>query len=295
MDTSLKHHIIELENCGNVSVYIQGDEDKLGNGVTFMTVHDVGTTYQTWLDFTSHPCMADALNRSAFLHVVIPGQGPDEEELPKDFVFPTITELGIGLVTILDQLRVSRVVAMGDGAGANIITRFAMMHPQRVHGIITVNNTATPSHTWFMETLKDKINAVKQKHSESSVNEKNVTKFAEAYKKRTEILTELNNRIKVDVLLIAGMKSKYSEDTEAIHREMTPGICSMIKVEEVVEPLDETPGKVAEAILLFCQGMGLLPNVQAAMARRISRQEHNSESSDDGQRQRRKTSLTNSN
>ena len=36
---------------------------------------------------------------------------------------------------------------------------------------------------------------------------------------------------RTDVLLLAGMKSKYVVDTEAIHKEMMPGLCSIIKVE----------------------------------------------------------------
>ena len=122
--------------------------------------------------------------RSVFLHVVIPGQEPGAKDLPKDFSFPTMHQLGIGLVTILDQLRIARsliasgncqklssssVVGLGDGAGANIITRyyhtatessreknsrFAMMHPTRVHGIVTVNNTASESLGRFTDRLK---------------------------------------------------------------------------------------------------------------------------------------------
>ena len=58
-----------------------------------------------------------------------------------------------------------------------------------------------------------------------------MSKFAEAYRKRTGILA----------------------DTEAIHKKLMPGLCSMIKMEEVSEPLHETPGKTAEAVLHFCQ------------------------------------------
>ena len=39
--------------------------------------------------------------------------------------------LGEDLVTVLDQLRIKYVIALGDGAGANIVARFAMMHAQR--------------------------------------------------------------------------------------------------------------------------------------------------------------------
>ena len=42
----------------------------------------------------------------------------------------------------------------------------------------------------------------------------------------------LTNRC--DVLLITGMKSKYVGDTEAIHREMKPGLCSIIKAKRIL-------------------------------------------------------------
>ena len=40
-------------------------------------------------------------------------------------------------------------------------------------------------------------------------------------------------RTRCDVLLITGMKSKYVGDTEAIHREMRPGLCSIIKAGQI--------------------------------------------------------------
>ena len=35
--------------------------------------------------------------------------------------------MGLGLVTVLDQLRVQRVVALGDGAGGSIIARYSTL------------------------------------------------------------------------------------------------------------------------------------------------------------------------
>jgi len=271
MESTLRHQIITLEDCGPVSVFVQGDERKLKDGVVFLTVHDVGATYQNWVTFLKDESMADIRARAVFLHVVIPGQEPGAKDLPKEFSFPTMHQIGIGLVTILDQLRVASVVGLGDGAGANIVTRFAMMHPTRVHGIVTVNNTAGESLGRFTDRLKARLSALK-KDQKDGLNERNVASFAEAYKRRKEFMTELNNRIKCDVLLITGMKSKYVGDTEAIHREMKPGLCSIIKVEDVSEPLVESMEKVAEAVLLFCQGMGLLPTLQRRMST-LSRQD----------------------
>ena len=47
--------------------------------------------------------------------------------------------IGLNLVTVLDHLRVKQVVGLGDGAGANIILRFAMNHPGRVLGVLVIN------------------------------------------------------------------------------------------------------------------------------------------------------------
>ena len=39
-----------------------------------------------------------------------------------------VLQVGEDLVTVLDQLRIKHVIGLGDGAGANILARFAMMH-----------------------------------------------------------------------------------------------------------------------------------------------------------------------
>ena len=82
---------------------------------------------------------------------------------------------------------------------------------------------------------------------------------------------------RIDVLMIAGMKSKCADNTEKVHQEVemlrklrnwkslylqiAPGLCSIIRVEEVEDPLVEAPEKVCEALVLFCQGQGLMPTL----------------------------------
>jgi len=257
----LKHHVVDLEEVGPISVYMQGDLEKSRDGVVFLTVHDVGRTFMSFVNFALHDSMEGVRKRALFLHVAIPGQEPGADELPADFRFPTCHELGLNLVSILDQMRIPRVICLGDGAGANILTRFGICHPTRVHGIVTVNNTATsPLGQGFMDKLKERVAALR-KEGKTTVNTKNVSKFADTYKRRTDILPQLNKRINFDVLLITGMRNKMAPDTEAIHREMAPGMSSIIKFEDVSEPVSEVPEKTAEAILLFCQGVGLLPTV----------------------------------
>jgi len=162
-------------------------------------------------------------------------------------------------------------MCLGDGAGANILLRFGMHHPSRVHGVLAVNTDGIET-AGFYEILGKKEDCKKEE-----LNKKNVAKFIDAYKKRTEILSQLNAKIKFDVLLISGMKSKCVDNADKMHQEIQPGLCSIIKVEDVTNPLQESPDKLSEALILFCQGQGLLPTIN----RRLSRQ--NSASSQEGQ------------
>lgn len=289
----LHHHVVPLEGCGSVSVFVQGDLDKLREGYVFLTLHDVGANHQSWVNFSKHPSMSEITGRCLFLHVDLPGQEPGAKDLSADFSYPTMQNLGTNLLTVLDQLRVSRVVGLGMGAGGNIMARFAMMHPGRCHGVVLLNTTSSVSS--MIKQIKDKVNPLKSSSSSNSealnsnrsqdMNKQNVERYTDAFKKRAEFLSTLNARIKIDVLMLCGQKSKYINDADAMQMEMKPGTASLIKLEDICDPLNEAPDKTAESILLFCQGLGLLP----AINRRNSRS--NSTCSSDGEGNTRRMSM----
>jgi len=266
----LHHYVLQLENCGSISVYLQGDLEKHREGVVFLTLHDVGHSYLTMVDFVNNEDMEEIRRRCMFIHVVVPGQEGGAAPLPDNYTFPSMQDLGLNLVTVLDLLRINQVVLLGDGAGANILMRFAICHPTRTHGLVAVNCTAEASLGKRMNIIKDKI----KKSETKSLNKKNVEEYADAYRQRNELLTSLP-RLKVDVLLLTGEKSGYTNDTETIHKELKPGICSMIKIEGVSDVLAESVSKAADSIILFCQGQSLLPTAQRKMSRQNSQ---NSES-----------------
>ena len=83
--------------------------------------------------------------RSVFVHVSLPGQEPGSEDLLNDYSFPSMDALGLHLVTVLDHLRIKQVVGLADGAGANILLRFGMHHPTRVHGVVAINTDGIES------------------------------------------------------------------------------------------------------------------------------------------------------
>jgi pimeloyl-ACP methyl ester carboxylesterase len=73
------------------------------------------------------------------IYVDLPGHENGASDLT--IQFPTIQQIGEDLVTVLDQLRVKYVIGIGDGAGANIMARFGMMHKTRYARGVAYKNT----------------------------------------------------------------------------------------------------------------------------------------------------------
>jgi len=267
--------VVDVEQCGHVDVYVQGDlESGKNSDSILMTIHGVGQSHRDWVQFMTHEDMADTVARSLVLHVCLPGQDQGAEDLTDSF--PSLSALGLNLVNILDQLRVSRVVLMGSGAGANIAARFAMNHPGRVQGVLLVDC----KHAVASYPLKLKVLRNNSKWSEE-LNTKNVASYEEAYKDRDEILSDLSERICVDTLLLCGAKSQLVRAAEEMHANIEAGLCSVIKLDDVMDVLTEAPERLADSLILFCQGLGLVPSVQRKISRSQSVvSENNSEEQD---------------
>ena len=52
-------------------LHLQGDLEKQRDGVVFLTVHSLGSSYTSWLNFALDPCMEDIRKRSAGMTLYI--------------------------------------------------------------------------------------------------------------------------------------------------------------------------------------------------------------------------------
>jgi len=249
----IRPYVVQLEGFGHINVFVQGNLERHRDTVAFLTVHDCGSSYQHWVDFVLEPSMADIRKRAVFLHVCVPGQKPDEEDLVGEF--PSLDQMAINLVNVLDTLRVQQVVGLGEGAGGNILTRFGLKFPTRVTGIVAVNSVTETSQGYLKEKIKSSVRV------DDNLNFLNVSLYLDAYKKRTDILAKLKEQIKFDYILVVGGKSKLYQENLKTYKQITPGLCSILKVDEVKDPIVDSPDKIAESLLLFCQGLGLMPTV----------------------------------
>jgi hypothetical protein len=88
---------------------------------------------------------------------------------------------------------------------------------------------------------------------------------------------------KVDILLITGMLSPYASVVEKLHRDLNKEKVTMLKIERAGDVLADAPAKVAQSILLFCKGQGLLTSVVMPGVDRSRAFSTSSSSSTDGQ------------
>nr|XP_017088691.2 uncharacterized protein ZK1073.1 isoform X9 [Drosophila bipectinata] len=285
---------ISTEKCGDLTVVVQGDLSQQEKRAVFITVHDLGCNHNSFQEFVSSPCMTEIKERSCFIHVDVPGHADNADALADGFPFPSLQSLGEDLVTVLDYLHVKYVIGLGEGAGANVLARFGLAHPSRVLGLILINATGSAASvlqsfknkfiSWksdevaqsaesflmyhkfghVMEQIvgenpdKDKIVAEYQKRLHRSLNSKNIGLYVKAFMNRKDLTLK---GCKVDVILITGMLSPYASMVEKLHRDVEKERVTILKIERAGDVLADAPGKVAQSILLFCKGQGLLTSV----------------------------------
>jgi len=278
---------VKGKNC-TYNVYIQGNmEDRHGKTV-ILTVHDIGSNHKSFIRFVNHPSMSDVKQKAIFLHVCIPGQ---EDNAP-DFTgeFPTLAQLGEDLVCILDHFDVRTCIAFGEGAGANVICRFALQWPNRIMGIILVHCTSTTAGVieYFKDMLVNlrlesgvmtngawdyliahKFGSADKKEKQqyvdelkNTINAKNLSKYLYSFSKRTDFSTligaKLNN---MDALLVTGAKAPHLQSIYNTHKNMNKKKTTLLVVDNVCDVMSEAPENLARSLILLCKGCGVLSGV----------------------------------
>ncbi|XP_075221869.1 uncharacterized protein ZK1073.1 isoform X2 [Lycorma delicatula] len=314
--TDCTRYLVRTERCGDLVIHVQGDVTQQEKRAIFLTVHDLGCNHWSFEDFVNRPCMSDIKERSIFIHVDVPGHEDNAEALDPA-QFPSLQTLGEDLVTVLDFIHVRYVIGLGEGAGANVLARFGLAHPTRTVGLILINCTGSATsvkenfkakfvnwkgkegvvsqsaedylvfhkfgHQLMNENNPDKDNVMKEflHRLRATINTTNVKHYVHAFLNRKDLPLK---QYKNDVLLITGVLGSYANVVEKLHRELDKNKATLLKIERAGDVLSEAPGKVAQSILLFCKGVGLLTSVTLPG---VERQRTFSGSSSEGDRPRR--------
>ena len=87
--------------------------------------------------------------------------------------------------------------------------------------------------------------------------------YVESFRNRTDISEKLMEKLKCDTLLLVGDKSSFLHTTETMYKHADKSKTSILRIDDVGDVLAESPSKVSQSILLFCQGIGLLTSLSS--------------------------------
>ncbi|XP_053624970.1 protein NDRG3 isoform X4 [Plodia interpunctella] len=270
---------------GDLVVAVQGDRAK----PAILTYHDLGLNYICFQPFFNFVDMRALLENFCVYHVNAPGQEEGAPSLPEDYIYPTMDELANQLNFVLGHFGIKTFIGFGVGAGANILARFALVHPQKVDALALIN--CTSSQAGWIEWAYQKINSrslrsrgmtqavldylmwhhfgrypeernhdltqMYRMYFTRNVNPTNLSMLIDSYVRRTDLgITRDADSIKVPVLNITGALSPHVEDTVTFNGRLNPSKATWMKISDCGMVLEEQPGKISEAFRLFLQGEG---------------------------------------
>ncbi|KAG9260460.1 protein NDRG3-like isoform X1 [Astyanax mexicanus] len=268
-----------------------------GNRPVILTYHDIGLNHKSCFNtLFNFEDMQEITQHFAVVHIDAPGQQEGAPPFPTGYQYPSMDELAEMLPSVMTQLKVNSVIGIGVGAGAYILSRFALNHPSLVEGLVLINVnpcaegwidwaasklsgwTSTlvdivMAHHFSTEELTDNQELIQtyRLHIAQDINQENLTLFCDSYNARRDLGIErpvvgLNediiNTLVCPALLVVGDTSPAVEAVVECNSRLNPTKTTLLKMADCGGlPQVVQPGKLAEAFKYFVQGMGYIPYV----------------------------------
>uniref|UniRef100_A0A8C4QAA2 N-myc downstream regulated 1a n=1 Tax=Eptatretus burgeri TaxID=7764 RepID=A0A8C4QAA2_EPTBU len=287
------------------------------NKPVIMTYHDIGLNHKMCFNtLFNYEDMQEIMKHFAVYHIDAPGAQQEAPQFPSGYQFPSMDQLAEMILPVIEHFSLKSVIGIGVGAGAYILTRFALNHPAFVEGLVLINidtcakgwidwatsklseltNTLTDilmTHHFSQDELLNNHDLVQmyREHMAHDLNHHNLSLFVHSYDSRRDLdimrptgaLTAHHKTLTCQVMLVVGDSSPVLDAVIECNSRLDPTSTTLLKMADCGGlPQVVQPGKLTEAFKYFLQGMGYMPSASMTRLARSRTASSSSVSSADG-------------
>ncbi|KAM9329108.1 protein NDRG2 isoform 1-T1 [Gastrophryne carolinensis] len=280
-------HSIETP-YGMVTVTIQGSPRPKRPAI--VTFHDVGLDHKMCFEtLFKNEDMYEIVKNFVVCHIEAPGQEEGAAVYPVGYQYPSLDQLAETIPCVLQYLNFPSIIGIGVGAGAYVLARYTLSHPNTVEGLVLVNidpnakgwmdwaahkltglTSSIPemivAHLFSTEELSNNTDIVRQ-YKTSILNSpiiSNMQLYWNSYNNRRDLNLERGGDVtlKCPVMLVVGDQAPHEDAVVECNSKLDPTQTSFLKMADSGgQPQITQPGKLAEAFKYFVQGMGYIPHI----------------------------------
>ncbi|KAM6062063.1 protein NDRG2-like, partial [Chlamydotis macqueenii] len=126
---------------------------------------DVGHTHAScFAPLFAHPEMREVASHSLLVHLDPPGMEVGAPPYPPGYQYPSLEQLAEIVPCVLRHLNIASVVGIGVGAGAFVLAKFGLLHPEAVEGLVLIN--INPRAKGWVDWVAHKLSGLTSSSSE---------------------------------------------------------------------------------------------------------------------------------